>query len=464
MKKAGAAPYPFSFARRGGRVLVTNEFGAAASLSPGGFGAYAAGRPGRAAKELEAGGFLSGRLDIEGLAAGLRENLLPGWRGPHVHIIEVTRRCNSACLYCGASASPGGPDLAPRAARAVLNFIFAIPAPSLMLEFQGGEPLLNFGAVRELVLGAEARAAASGRKVNFSIVTNLSLMDEGKLRFLREHRVAVCTSLDGPAALHGSSRRLAGGSGHAAAARWLKKISALAAGGRFEAPNAICTVTRASLPHAAAVVDEFVRLGLLRVQLGPLEPLGRARAAWEKLAPSPAEFAAFYRAALGRILELNRRGVPVYEKGALQFAKQYLNRRRPRYQNLDLAYRLSYAADGSVFGSDEARLLYNGGDPVFRLGSVFRDSFEGLLRKPAARALLASDFPALAQPFCARCAFSPWCRISPAQHYAAQGSFWGNLPASPRCAAYKEIFAFLSGLCESPGTLRILRRWDRDYA
>jgi uncharacterized protein len=156
--------------------------------------------------------------------------------------------------------------------------------------------------------------------------------------------------------------------------------------------------------------------------------------------------------------------VPVYEKGALQFIKQYLNRRRPRYQNLDLAYRLGYSADGSVFGSDEARLLYNGGDDTFRLGDVRSDSFRGLLRQPLARALLLSDFPALTQPACARCVYAQWCRISPAQHYAAQGSFWGHLPSSSRCAAYMGIFGCLSALCSDERTLKIFRQWDKTYA
>ncbi|HNW44248.1 MAG TPA: radical SAM protein [Elusimicrobiales bacterium] len=463
-------PYRFNFSRAGRKVLLSNEFGGWSLASPAGFEKLVSGklRGGPFARELSEKGFAANRMDLDGLAAGLSDKLLAGWRGPHVHIVEVTRRCNSACLYCGASAAgrrAAGLDMTPATARKTLDFVFSLETPSVMLEFQGGEPLLNFGMVRFLVEEALRRAEAAGKKVHFSIVTNLTLMDREKFDYLVSRRVTVCTSLDGPAALHDRARRKAGGSAHAAAARWLKEFAALA--GRdpaAEMPNAICTVSAFSLPHARRIVDEFVRLGLLRVQLGPLERLGRARAAWNSLGCGPAEFLAFYAAALERILELNRRGVPVYEKGALMYIKQILTGRRPRYQNLDLGVRLGYAFDGSVYGSDEGRLLAAAGDGFFRLGDVRRDTFRGILKKPLARAFLLSAFPELCQPACARCVYSPWCRVMPAYNYSVQGGFWGNMASSPRCAVHKGIFDIIFAKLQDPETREIFERWSDTYA
>jgi hypothetical protein len=201
----------------------------------------------------------------------------------------------------------------------------------------------------------------------------------------------------------------------------------------------------------------------MRVQLGPLERLGRAGKAWASLGVGAAEFLAFYAAALERILELNRAGVPVYEKGALMYIRQILTGRRPRYQNLDLVFRLGYGHDGSIYGSDEGRLVANAGDDFFRLGDVRRDTFAGILEKPLARAFLLSAFPELCQPACARCVHGPWCRVMPAFNYSVQGGFWGNMAASPRCAIHKGIFDIIFSKLSHAGTRKIFERWSETY-
>lgn len=48
---------------------------------------------------------------------------------------------------------------------------------------------------------AQARNSAAGKNLALSVVTNLSLMDEGKLAFLGARGVGICTSPGGPAFL-----------------------------------------------------------------------------------------------------------------------------------------------------------------------------------------------------------------------------------------------------------------------
>lgn len=463
MSKKKDPPSFFYSIRSGSGWFVSNDAGRGLLLSEAQFRAFSRGGPLSPAlrETLAAAGFLRERLDLQEQTALLGGRFLAGWRGPAVHVISVTARCNSSCLYC-AAASPRarhGQDMSPATASAVVDFIFGVKNPSLLVEFQGGEPLLNFGAVERITGLVRRRAQKEGREARFSIVTNLSLMDEKKLAFLRANRVTVCTSLDGPASLHDSARRLPGGA-HAPVARWLPRIVAASRKDPgFEAPNAICTVTRAALTRPREIVDEFLRLGLRRVQLGPLDPLGLAAAEASGLASSPEEFAAFYAEALDYMLELNARGVPVYEKGARAFAARVLNGEAPRYHNLDLAMRLAYNWDGSVYGSDEARMLSNSGDEFFRLGSALSDSFEDVLRRPLARALLLSCFQGLSEAGCARCAFSPYCRVSPVYNYAAQGSFWGDKATSGRCALFKAVYGAVLERLRRPAGRAALAAW-----
>jgi len=456
-------PSDFNFARRGGNCLLVNDFSMHAEIKTAELSRFAAGAPlpAAAGKTLSSLGFYRERLDFETLMPGHFAALLKEWAGPRVHIIAVTGDCDHACLYCGASSAAGGRHMAKAVAAKTLDFIFKTGSPELVLEFQGGEPLRNFGVVKYLVEEAGRRAAEEGRKVHFSLVSNLAGLTAEKLGYLASRGVTLCTSLDGPAGLHDRARKFSGGSSHAAAARGIAAVNKFAAKGRMEALNAICTVTKFSLPYPREIVDEFLKRGIKRVQLGPLEPIGRA-AGHDGLAVTPAEFLSFYAEALDYMLRLNRQGVEVYEKGALMFIKHIVSGERPRYQNLDLLYRLAYGPDGSVYGSDEARLLAAGGNEFFRLGSV-SGSFAEMAASPLGRTLLLSCFPRLAQPRCARCPYSAYCRVSPVYNYAAQGGFWGDMMASGRCRIFMGVFDLIFARLERPATRKLLERWAEKY-
>lgn len=462
MAKKDLKPDSFNFARRGGARLLSNDFSHTASLSAAEFSRFAGGKSLPAGKEklLASRGFYAGRLDFERLLPRHFAAVLADWKGPRVHIVSVTGDCDHACLYCSADAGAGGRHMSRATAAKTLDFIFSTGSPELVIEFQGGEPLRNFPVVKYIVEEAKRRAEKGGRKLHFSMVSNLAALTADKLDYLAANGVTLCTSLDGPAAVHDKARRYAGGSSHAAVARAAALVNKSSAAGRIEPLNAICTVTRFSLPHPEKIVDEFLRLGVKRVQLGPLEPVGRA--AGGGLAVTPGEFLAFYRRALDHMLRLNRRGTEVYEKGALMFLKQLVSGERPRYQNLDILYRLSYSADGSVYGSDEARLLGAGGADTLRLGSV-KDSFRDMVLSPLARTLILSCFPGLAQPRCARCPYSGWCRVSPAYNFAAQGSFWGDMMTSDRCAVFMGVSDLLTEKLKDPAAKKVLEKWAVAY-
>lgn len=454
-KTARALPADFNFERLPGGAFLSGAAGNCASLTAAGLKGFLAGR---AVPGLAENNFLRERLDLAGLEEALGGRYLAGWRGPRVHVITLTGRCGLRCAYCSASATAASSDMRQATARRVLDFIFSVDAPRLTLEFQGGEPLLNFAVLKLIVKDARRRAARLGREIHFSLVTNLAAMDEARFRFLMENRVTVCTSLDGPADLHDANR---GRGSHAAAVKWLRRVNEYRRDHPgIEAPNAICTVTRASLGRAAEIVDAFVAAGVDRVQLGPLDPLGRAAGDWERLGYTPEEFVAFYGRALDRMAGLTlAAGRPVYEKGALNFLRETATGRRPRQRNLDLAFRLAYNHDGGIYGSDEARMLAAGGDDFFRLGTAGKDTFREIISGPLARALLLSCFQELTQPSCARCAFSPFCRVSPVYNYAAQGSFWGDMAASPRCALFKGVFRLLAAGRRDPRRRRVYAKW-----
>lgn len=114
----------------------------------------------------------------------------------------VQTSCNLKCGYCYEVSSGfhgKGSSMSADMGRAAIDRIFDGSKSRTMVEitFFGGEPLLNWTVVQELVGYAVARAKQVGKVVHFKLTTNATLLDDSKIDFLIEHRFGVMVSLDG---------------------------------------------------------------------------------------------------------------------------------------------------------------------------------------------------------------------------------------------------------------------------
>ena len=132
--------------------------------------------------------------------------------------LHVAHDCNMRCRYCfGGTGEFGGAralmDL--EVGKRSLDFLLEHSGrrPSCEVDFFGGEPLINFPVVRELVLYGEEAAGRLGKKINFTITTNGVLLNEEIESFLNEHRISVVLSIDGRPEINDLMRPLAGGQG-----------------------------------------------------------------------------------------------------------------------------------------------------------------------------------------------------------------------------------------------------------
>ena len=470
MESRSIRPYFLNFLRLpGGRVFLSNAMGGNIVMDGRQFDSFISG--GMSEAEMPDGlaeqGFVREFASRKDYSAAIRRRYFEGWKAPHVHIISLNALCRLNCVYCCASTSAKDRRIMSKeTADRVLDLIFSLDPEQYLLEFQGGEPLMTFALLKYIVLKAKKMAFARKKPVFFSVVTNLQECDEEKFKFLTEHNVTVCASLDGPDYVHDKNRPFAnrdGNGSHEKAAYWLRRFADYAEENGTEMPNAICTVTKYSLPYPNEIVDEFIKCGLLRAQLGPVDPLGRAALAWDRIGVSSSEFIDFYSRAINYIIDLNRKGIMAYEKAALAFAKQVNGTARPRYQNLDILFRLAYNWDGGIYGSDEARMLSNSGDEYFRLGSVYDDSFKSIIRKPLAIRLIASSLTELRQPMCSRCPSSLYCRVPPVYNYITQGNIHGNMAANERCRLFRQVYDMLSEKNSVPENAAIFRHWSEVY-
>jgi uncharacterized protein len=131
-------------------------------------------------------------------------------------VLHLTTSCNLRCAYCYAPTQHRATMSLPTARRAIalgLDLAVAEGHRSACVAFFGGEPLLQFDAIRELTLEAEARGRARGLAMHFRLATNGTLFTAESLAFCRDHDILYAISLDGDEAAHDSARRTAAGAG-----------------------------------------------------------------------------------------------------------------------------------------------------------------------------------------------------------------------------------------------------------
>ena len=212
-----ARPYrllPFNFDRKNDRVLLSNDVGDFILLNDQqfcDFVGYQIIRDTPVYQDLKSRGFLHtsestlGPL-IDWMATRYRtkKRFLESFTS--LHMFVVTYRCNQQCLYCHASSVPPAAgesfDMTPDTARELVDLAFKSPSEYLKIEFQGGEPLLNFVTVKAIIEHAEIVNLLYKKKVEYVLCTNLIGIDEEKLHYLKEKGCLISTSLDGPEDIH----------------------------------------------------------------------------------------------------------------------------------------------------------------------------------------------------------------------------------------------------------------------
>jgi uncharacterized protein len=113
----------------------------------------------------------------------------------------ITQECNQNCIYCyGAGGSYGSSGhMSTATAKRAVDWLIEQSGveKELSILFFGGEPLMNFPLIKEVVSYTQKRSKEQEKEFYFSITTNLSLLDNEKLAFLKKHNITVTVSFDG---------------------------------------------------------------------------------------------------------------------------------------------------------------------------------------------------------------------------------------------------------------------------
>ena len=116
--------------------------------------------------------------------------------------LHVAHDCNMNCAYCfGDKGAFEGIRclLTPEMGKKALDFLMKNSGSrrNLEIDFFGGEPLMNFDVVKQIVEYARSQEKEHGKNFRFTITTNGLLLTDDKIDFINREMSNVVLSIDG---------------------------------------------------------------------------------------------------------------------------------------------------------------------------------------------------------------------------------------------------------------------------
>ena len=132
--------------------------------------------------------------------------------------LHISHDCNLRCKYCFASTGDFGKGrkLMPfEVGKAAIDFLLekSVGRENLEVDFFGGEPLMNFDVVKQIVEYARSKEEEYHKNFRFTITTNGMLLDDDTIDYINKEMYNVVLSIDGRKEVNDRMRVRVDGSG-----------------------------------------------------------------------------------------------------------------------------------------------------------------------------------------------------------------------------------------------------------
>lgn len=132
--------------------------------------------------------------------------------------LHISHDCNLRCKYCFASTGDFGKGrkLMPfEVGKVAIDFLLekSVGRENLEVDFFGGEPLMNFDVVKQIVEYARSKEEEYHKNFRFTITTNGMLLDDDTIDYINKEMYNVVLSIDGRKEVNDRMRVRVDGSG-----------------------------------------------------------------------------------------------------------------------------------------------------------------------------------------------------------------------------------------------------------
>jgi len=296
------------------------------------------------------------------------------YHGIHIIALNLTQNCNLGCIYCSTAKNRSSESMPLEIAIKSIDQLEGLKElPQIV--FHGSEPMLNMRTVKGTVEYGERVYKKSGRRISFSMQSNLTLLTKENLDLIRNYKIGISTSLDGRENEHNLNRPYRKGNAptYNDVRKGIEKILEIQKG-----ICAVCVVTKNNVNSLSEIAMDFENIGITEVHFLPAVRCGSD----SSFMPSNKELTASYIQLFEQTFQRLRQGV---QKINIRDITQYLsalffrtgvdccrictpNSRHPI---------IGVDIDGSIYPCD-----FFWGDKETSLGNVNENSFLSVLNNP----------------------------------------------------------------------------------
>ncbi|PKK38719.1 Transcriptional regulatory protein [Clostridiaceae bacterium JG1575] len=125
--------------------------------------------------------------------------------------LNIIHDCNLRCKYCFADEGEyhGKREvMSAKVGKQAIDFVIEASGPRRNIEVDlfGGEPLMAFPIIKEIVAYARIREKEAGKNIRFTMTTNATLLNEENMAYLDREMGNLVLSIDGRPAVHDKVR------------------------------------------------------------------------------------------------------------------------------------------------------------------------------------------------------------------------------------------------------------------
>lgn len=199
------------------------------------------------------------------------EDFVPQIRVGNV-LLQIANDCNLNCIYCYGSGGSYGRKremMSWDTAKKAIDYMVEHCADQerLLVTFFGGEPLMNFPLIKQIIAYCDEIRAKTGKKFSYSMTTNGTIMNDEILDYIKRYRISTMISMDGPKSIQDSYRCYENGCGSfdkiVPNIEKLKKVR----GGHLTVRSTVCRPDM----DMCKIRRELLALGFTNVVMSPVD-------------------------------------------------------------------------------------------------------------------------------------------------------------------------------------------------
>jgi uncharacterized protein len=181
--------------------------------------------------------------------------------------LNLTFNCNLTCEYCFVHNKSPEDRMSFTTAKTAIDVLLEHAYPKVTVTLFGGEPLLEFELIKNIVPYTMEKAQQKGISVEWAITTNGTLITEEILRFFARHQIMLLLSIDGGPETHDRYRRTKSGEG-----TWLKIVNLIPLVKQYQGwLGARVTVAAEAVSSMKEDFKHLVELGINQFIIAPAQ-------------------------------------------------------------------------------------------------------------------------------------------------------------------------------------------------